>query len=79
MSDKNVRTRIGHHVYAAHIDLRKHGVLLLYEEMDDSEENDGIEMRQKKKALSVLLSISHGRYIIYNTHHNIKTLQVKIK
>jgi len=43
VSDQNVRTRIGHHVYAAHTDLREHGVLLLHEEMDDSKENDGIE------------------------------------
>lgn len=43
MSDQNVRTRIGHHVYAAHTDLREHSVLLLHEEMDDSEENDGIK------------------------------------
>jgi len=43
VSDQNVRTRIGYHVYAAHSDLREHSVLLLHEEMDDSKENDGIE------------------------------------
>jgi len=48
MSDQNVRSRIGHHVYAAHTDLREHSVLLLHEEMDDSKENDGIENASTK-------------------------------
>lgn len=53
MSDENVGARVGHHLHAAHIDLREHGVLLLHEEMDDAEENDGIEnavdVKKKKK------------------------------
>lgn len=43
VSDENVSARVRHHVHAAHIDIRQHSVLLLYEEMDDSEKNDGIE------------------------------------
>lgn len=42
MSDENVRARTGYHVYAAHIDIREHGVLLLHEKMDDTEKNDGV-------------------------------------
>lgn len=49
MSDQNVCTRIGHHMYATYTDLREHSVLLLYEEMDDSKENDGIENMSTKE------------------------------
>lgn len=43
MSDENVRARAWHHLHAAHIDIREHGLLLLHEEMDDPEKNDGVD------------------------------------
>lgn len=42
VSDEDVRASAGHHVHVAHTDLRVHGVLLLHEEMDEPEEDDGI-------------------------------------
>lgn len=59
VSDENVRTRVGHHVHVTHIDLREHSVLLLHEEVDDSEENDGIENVSTKHFLRSC-PISHG-------------------
>lgn len=47
MPDENVRAGFGDHVHVAHIDIREHGFLLLHEEMDDAEENDGVGRRAK--------------------------------
>lgn len=57
MSNENFGARVGHHVYAAHIDLREHGVLLLHEEMDDAKKNDGVENAVDKKKIYIYNTI----------------------
>lgn len=85
MSDENVRAGVGHHVYAAHTDLREHGVLLLHEEMDDPEENDGIDRRyvdrnifnKKKKHIAYTPVNKPWLIIIIIRPHELKKVKKK--